>query len=188
MVSFSKTFGGDCRPSKGPPCHFSASQRATTVAICDSHPVGEPLLAQLKEEFIALERYHGNWFTWCAQMYLVRHLYRFLFELDVIVYYPFLLKWIFKVVCIIWRTSILEVEWSEVNYTPGIIRLGIFNARMVSGCLDNYNALQVKDTSRQSGQSRGLHEYTLIIIQQFCYCYDDYLKRNPMFIQCNFLS
>ena len=56
MADFPKTFDGECRPMKGPPCHFRLVEGATPVAIRGSRPVAEPLLPRLKEEITALEK------------------------------------------------------------------------------------------------------------------------------------
>ena len=56
MAGFPKTFDGECRPMKGPPCHFRLIKGATPVAIRGSRPVAEPLLPRLKEELAELEK------------------------------------------------------------------------------------------------------------------------------------
>ena len=53
MAGFPKTFDGECRPMKGPPCHFRLIKGATPDAIRRSRPVAEPLLPRLKEELAA---------------------------------------------------------------------------------------------------------------------------------------
>ena len=55
MASFPKTFYRECRPMKGPPCHFQLIDGATPVAIPGSRPVAEPLLPSFKEELSSLE-------------------------------------------------------------------------------------------------------------------------------------
>ena len=56
MVSFPKTFDGECHLMKGPPCHFWLIKGATPVAIHVSGPVDQPLLPRLKEENTVLEK------------------------------------------------------------------------------------------------------------------------------------
>lgn len=55
VAEFPCVFDGICRRMVGPPCHFTLRQGAIPVAIRGSHPVLEPLIPLLKQEFAQLE-------------------------------------------------------------------------------------------------------------------------------------
>ena len=51
---FPLIFDGQCRPMKGPPCHFQLKEGANPVAMRGSRPVSVPLMPRLKEELDTL--------------------------------------------------------------------------------------------------------------------------------------
>ena len=54
MDEFPRVFDGQCRPMKGPPCHFELKEGATPVTMRGSRPVAVPLMPKLKEELVLL--------------------------------------------------------------------------------------------------------------------------------------